>query len=88
MGPESDLDAAPSQWAPWAPRIICAPASPYDPVEVAVRAGKDLCERGAEVIYMDDMGFSEEHRAVVARVARRPVLCATTLTARVLCEFL
>jgi protein AroM len=88
IGPESDLEAAPSQLAPYAPKVICAPASPYEPIEVAVRAGRDLCERGAEVIYMDDMGFSEEHRAAVVRVAQRPVLCATTLTARVLCEFL
>ena len=88
IGPESDLEAAPSQWAPYAPRVICAPASPYDPVEAVVRAGTDLCERGAEVIFMDDMGFNEEHREAVRRMAQRPVLCAATLTARVLCEFL
>lgn len=88
IGPESDLEEAPSQWAPYVRKVLCAPASPYDPVEVSVHAGRDLSERGAEVIFMDDMGFSEKHRTAVAHAAHCPVFCATTLTARVLCELL
>lgn len=88
IGPESDLEAAPAQWAPYAPQVICAPASPYEPIEVAVSAGKHLVKRGAEAIFLDDMGFSEKHRTAIARAVRRPVLCATTLTARVLAELL
>lgn len=86
IGPESDLEEAPSQWAPYAPNVICAAASPYDSIEVAVAAGKSVAERGAEVIYLDDMGFNEKHRTAIFRAVKRPVLCATTLTARVLCE--
>ncbi len=88
IGPESDLEEAPSQWAPYAPNVICAAASPYESIEVAVAAGKSLAERGAEVILLDDMGFNEKHRTAVFRAVKRPVLCATTLTARVLCELL
>ena len=88
IGPESDLEAAPSQWAPYAPNVICAAASPYDSIEVAVAAGKSVAERGAEVIFLDDMGFSDKHRTAICRAVKRPVLCATTLTARVLCELL
>ena len=32
------------------------------------------------------MGFSEVHRLAVAAETRLPVVCATTLTARMLCE--
>ena len=88
IGPESDLEEAPSQWAPYAPNVICAAASPYDSIEVAVAAGKSLAGRGAEVIFLDDMGFNENHRTAIFRAVKRPVLCATTLTARVLCELL
>ena len=88
IGPEADLPAAPGQWAPYAPRVICAPASPYQPLAVTVQAGLDLAGRSAEAIFLDDMGFSEEHRTAVAQQVRRPVLCATTLTARVLDELL
>ncbi|HWQ07534.1 MAG TPA: AroM family protein [Holophaga sp.] len=88
IGPASDLEEAPGQWAPYAPRVVCAAASPYEPIEAAVRAGRDLAGQGAEVIYMDDMGFNERQRMAVARSSKRPVLCATTLTARVLREIL
>jgi protein AroM len=88
IGPESDLGEAPAQWAPYAPKVICEAASPYESIEAAVSAGRKLSARGAQVIFLDDMGFSEKHRTAIARVVKHPVLCATTLTARVLCEFL
>jgi protein AroM len=88
IGPESDLEEAPAQWAPYAPRVICAAASPYESIETIVAAGKSLIARGAELVFMDDMGFNEKHRTAVLRAVNRPVVCATTLTARALCELL
>ena len=88
IGPASDLDAAPSQWAPYAPRVICAAASPYESIEVAVSAGRELVHRGAQLIFLDDMGFNEQHRTAIACAIKLPVMCATTLTARVLCEMM
>lgn len=86
IGPESDLEEAPDQWRPYAGRVICAPASPYgDPADMAA-AGRSLAARGADLILMDDMGFSDRHRRTTARAAGIPVLCATTVTARVLRE--
>jgi protein AroM len=86
VGPESDLAAAPAQWAPHAAKVICAAASPYEALDAAVAAGISLAGRGAEVILMDDMGFNEQHRTAVSHAVRCPVICATTVTARVLCE--
>jgi protein AroM len=88
IGPASDLDEAPAQWAPYAPRLLCAAASPYGPPAQAEAAGRDLAERGAQVIYLDCMGFNEAHRVAISRSAGLPVLAATTLTARVLCEMI
>lgn len=86
IGPASDLDEAPAQWAPYAPRLICAAASPYGPFEATVAAGRGLAERGAQVIYLDCMGFNEQHRTAIGRATGLPVMSASTLTARTLCE--
>lgn len=88
IGPASDLDEAPAQWAPYAPRLLCAAASPYGPIERAAAAGRELADRHAQVIYLDCMGFNEGHRIAVRRSSGLPVMSATTLTARVLCEML
>ena len=39
IGPASDMARAPDQWAPLAGRVICAAASPYDPLPAAEAAG-------------------------------------------------
>ncbi|MFN8579565.1 MAG: AroM family protein [Gemmatimonadaceae bacterium] len=86
VGPAPDLPDAPAQWAPYAPRVICAAASPYEPVDVAIAAARDLAGRGAELLLLDDMGFGERHRELVRSATSLPVLCATTLAARALRE--
>jgi protein AroM len=55
-------------------------------MDLAEAAGRDLAGRRAQVIYLDCMGFNEEHRLAISRSAGLPVMSATTLTARVLCE--
>lgn len=37
IGPASDLAEAPTQWRPYAPDVICAPASPYEPPGAIMR---------------------------------------------------
>lgn len=88
IGPAGDLDEAPGQWRPYVPDLVCAAASPYAALAAAEAAGRDLAARGARLIFLDCMGFTEAHRQAVARAAGLPVLCATTLTARALCEIL
>lgn len=86
IGPASDMDRAPAQWHPYAADLICAAASPYDSLAMVEKAGRELAGRGANLIFLDDMGFSEEHRRAVSRATRLPVMCATTLIARVMSE--
>ena len=88
IGPAADMAAAPAQWAPYAARVLCAAASPYEPVEHAAAAARTLVGRGADLLLLDDMGFNETHRRAVRAATPEPVLCATTLTARVLAEML
>lgn len=88
IGPASDLAEAPEQWRPYAPDVICAPASPYEPPGAVAYAAKILAAAGAQVLLLDDMGFNEAHRLEAARATRLPVLCASTLVARVLPELL
>jgi protein AroM len=87
IGPASDMEAAPAQWAPCADRVFCAPASPYEPVAATAAAARNLAGAGAQVILLDDMGFGLEHRTAAAACGL-PVLCASTLAARVLQEIL
>lgn len=88
IGPASDLTEAPDQWRPYAPDMICAPASPYDPPGTVSRAAQWLAGAGAQVLYLDDMGFNNAHRLEAVRAVPLPVLCASTLVARVLPELL
>ena len=69
IGPAEDLPEAPAQWRPYVPDVICAAASPSDPLAAAQAAGRDLAARGARLVYLDCMGFTEEHRAAVRDAA-------------------
>jgi protein AroM len=92
IGPESDMAAAPGQWRPYAPDVVCSAASPYGrPESVAAGievAACDLASRGARVILLDDMGFTEAHRGLAEGASGLPAMCATTLTAAALREIL
>lgn len=88
MGPATDMERAPDQWAPLVRRVVCAAASPYDRLSVIETAGSQLVKAGADIILLDDMAFTEEHRRVVSASVVRPVICATTVTARVLVEII
>jgi protein AroM len=92
VGPESDMDAAPSQWRPYAPDVVCSAASPYGRAESVAEgiaaAARDLAARGARVILLDDMGFTETHRAIAENASGVATMCATTLTAAALREAL
>jgi protein AroM len=88
VGPASDMYRAQAQWGSYAPNLVCVAASPYESRESLKEASRQLVESDVEVVFLDDMGFSEEHRSIVAEMTGLPTMCATTITARVLREMI
>ena len=88
IGPADDLPAAPAQWRPYVPSVICAAASSTQPLTEIATAGRFLADQNVDLIYMDCMGFTENQRQAVVHKTGLPVLAATTLVARSLCEIL
>ena len=88
VGPQSDLAAAPGQWQPYAGSVVCAPASPYGEADAITAAVRRLEAQGAELMLLDDMGFSIAQQRLARQATSRAVLCATTVTARILAELL
>ena len=88
MGPASDMDRAPEQWRPMARRVVCDAASPYDPSAMIEAAAIRLNWAGADIILLDDMAFTDEHRRIAAAASSKPVICAAAVTARVLSDIL
>ncbi len=86
IGPESDMEAAPAQWSAYAARVSTAAASPYDGREALVLAALRASAAGADVVLLDDMGFTEEQRRTVRDASGLPALCAASITARALQE--
>lgn len=88
IGPQSDMASAPEQWQPYAASVVTAAASPYGGMDCLEKAAKSAKDSGAEYIFLDDMGFTEEQRRYVRQISGRPTLNATTIAARMLVEIL
>ncbi|MFK5953596.1 MAG: AroM family protein [Desulfobacterium sp.] len=88
VGPESDMDLAPFQWRDCAARVVCAPASPYGAEAMIAKAASDVAAAGAQIIFLDDMGFTEAHRVLARKISGCPVIGAMTMTARILSELI
>ncbi|THU92956.1 AroM family protein [Dendrothele bispora CBS 962.96] len=97
------LSPVPGQMEPskekFAPRLDCtvrfvhAWCSPYigtaESNEMDLRrAGRELVEKGAELIAMDCMGYTDEMRKVVAKEAGVPIVLARSVAARFAAEVL
>ena len=61
-------------------------ASPYESLDPVIEAGLRLKEKGADLIVLDCMGFTEEAKDAVRRASSRPTVCARTIVRRVLGE--
>lgn len=88
IGPESDMKAAPAQWAPYVSKVSTSAASPYGGRGSLVQAADRAKRSRADFILMDDMGFTEEQRKLVHEISGIPTLGAVSITARVLKELL
>ena len=61
-------------------------ASPYESLDPVIEAALRLKEKGADLIVLDCMGFTEEAKDAVRRASSRPTVCARTIVRRVLGE--
>lgn len=86
IGPKSDMALAPAQWRDCAKNVFTAACSPYSHEKNLESAASNSLEGGADVIFMDDMGFNEEQRQVVRKISGVTTINATSLTARVIAE--
>lgn len=88
IGPESDMALAPTQWQGCAKDVITAPSSPYSDLTDLNSAALSAREGGADLIFMDDMGFTEEQRLFVRKISGISTMNATSMSARIISELL
>jgi len=88
VGPDSDMAMAPYQWRDSAQKIVTAAASPYEQDKKLKNAAKIAKESGAELIFMDDMGFTEAQRLLIRETSGLTTINATSMFARIIEELL
>ncbi len=86
IGPESDMDQAAFQWRGCAQSVTTAPASPYGTSASLWAAAMSAKESGADLIFMDDMGFSEVQKNMVREYSGISTMNATSMSARLISE--
>ena len=76
-----------AKWREYGVDPLLAAASPYTGADEVTAAARDLAERGAELIFMDCMGYSLAMKArAKAAAGGAPVVLARSAIARVLAE--
>ena len=81
------LAQARAKWRDFGVDPILGVASPYDGAGEIESAARDVAEQGADVIFMDCMGYSLDMKARArAAAGGRPVVLARSAIARVLAE--
>jgi len=61
-------------------------ASPYESLDPVVEAALRLKEKGAGIIVLDCMGFTDDAKDAVRKASGIPTICARTIVRRVLAE--
>ena len=85
----SQIGSESGKWRPLPVPPIFGSASPYSDATDAevLRAGAELKARGAEAILLDCIGFTERHRAALARLDM-PVILSNAVAAKAVSELL
>lgn len=85
----SQITSEGSKWAALAHPPICEAASPYAGDDAAVAAAAEkLHARGAEILVMDCMGFTQRHRLAAAQGSGLPVILSNAMIAKLTSEIL
>lgn len=85
----SQMETESDKWTMLPSMPIFAAASPYDdPPETLGSAGLSLKQRGAQALLLDCIGFTEDHRRLLAAEAGLPVILSNAVMARLVAELL
>jgi len=82
LGPESDVPEMRASWGACATRVIPVACSPYGGADAVVAAAGEAVERGAELLLLDCIGFTEAQRRAVGGATGVPTLAPMSLVAR------
>lgn len=85
----SQIASEASKWAALARPPVCEAASPYAGEEAGVAgAAQKLRARGAEILVMDCMGFTQRHRQAAAAASGLAVILSNAMIAKLTSEIL
>jgi protein AroM len=84
----SQIEAAAAKWEALAAEKLYVTASPYGEPDEIVQAARKLQAHPVDLIVMDCMGYTGAHKRLVAKAIGKPILLATSLSARLIGELL
>jgi protein AroM len=86
---ESQIAAMEKKWGKTGLKVVCTAASPYSgkPADYE-RAGRELAEKGADLIVLDCIGFTQAMKKIFRAASGRPVILPRTLLGRIAGEML
>lgn len=83
------MDQQSQKWRGLVNSPLLAVANPFwDSETKLIAAGRDLLERGADVLMLDCLGFHQRHRDLLQKTLDVPVLLSNVLVARLASELL
>ena len=86
---EELMDNQEAKWQVLEKVPLYALANPFwDSEEALIAAGRELMERGADVLILDCLGFHQHHRDLLQKALDIPVLLSNVLMARLASELL
>ena len=86
---EELLETQSQKWRGLVNTPLLSVANPFwDSETKLIAAGRDLLERGADVLMLDCLGFHQHHRDLLQKHLDVPVLLSNVLVARLASELL
>ncbi|MCL4459427.1 MAG: AroM family protein [Chloroflexi bacterium] len=77
-----------SQWETLEASLAFIACSPYTDEQAVAAAARELAKQSLDLVVMDCMGYTLNHKRIVVEVTQRPVLLATSVLARITGELL
>ncbi len=86
---QAQVDYATRKWSEFFREVDVYPVSPYSstPQDFA-NVAERLSSSNVSLVIMDCMGYTLEHRNIIRRTVKKPIIASRTILARALTEFL